>query len=265
MSDDEWLEENRTLRTDANVDVFPDNRREFHLMRYAFAAPFVADKIVADVACGTGYGSSLLGRSARSVFGIDIALDAVAYARSKYGGDNVRFEVGFAEYTGLASAEYDAVVSFETLEHLIAPAEALEEFCRILKPGGTLIASVPNNRGYTKFHFVDFDFASFRDLINSYFDRAEFFYANSGKKKRFTPKGTGELTPDLANRCECLLVVATGPKAVEREAAKRYPAALRSVYDGALKRHREYLRYERFFRNFSSRRMKYYLNAALKR
>ncbi|BDI14444.1 hypothetical protein ANSO36C_02460 [Nostoc cf. commune SO-36] len=38
----------------------------------------------------------------------------------------------------------DAIVSFETLEHLINPAFVIEEFSQILKPGGFLICSVPN-------------------------------------------------------------------------------------------------------------------------
>ena len=33
-----------------------------HINRYAFASHFVKDKIVLDIACGTGYGSSYLNK-----------------------------------------------------------------------------------------------------------------------------------------------------------------------------------------------------------
>ncbi|MDP5339127.1 MAG: class I SAM-dependent methyltransferase, partial [Nodularia sp. (in: cyanobacteria)] len=38
----------------------------------------------------------------------------------------------------------DAIVSFETLEHLINPSSVLEQFSQLLSPGGFLICSVPN-------------------------------------------------------------------------------------------------------------------------
>jgi SAM-dependent methyltransferase len=38
----------------------------------------------------------------------------------------------------------DAVVSFEVLEHLFSPADAVAEIHRVLRPGGYFIGSVPN-------------------------------------------------------------------------------------------------------------------------
>ena len=38
-----------------------------HWHRYAFARSYVADKRIADVACGEGYGSALLARTAAHV------------------------------------------------------------------------------------------------------------------------------------------------------------------------------------------------------
>lgn len=41
-------------------------------------------------------------------------------------------------------ASFDYIVCVEGLEHIENPANAIREFSRMLKPGGTLIASVPN-------------------------------------------------------------------------------------------------------------------------
>lgn len=40
-----------------------------HINRYVFASNFVMNKIVLDVACGTGYGSNCLLKSAKMVVG----------------------------------------------------------------------------------------------------------------------------------------------------------------------------------------------------
>jgi ubiquinone/menaquinone biosynthesis C-methylase UbiE len=41
-------------------------------------------------------------------------------------------------------ATFDCVVCIEGLEHIENPANAIREFSRLLKPGGTLVVSVPN-------------------------------------------------------------------------------------------------------------------------
>jgi len=121
-----------------------------HWHRYHFAAPFAAGKAVADVACGEGYGSALLARSAASVTGIDASAETVAAARRRYSGPpGLAYVEGRCEALPLGEASIDLVVSFETLEHLENPRALIAEAARVLRPGGVLMVSTPNKAIYS--------------------------------------------------------------------------------------------------------------------
>jgi len=124
-----------------------------HWHRYAFARGLVAGRRAADVACGEGYGSALLAGTARDVVGIDIDQATVEHARAAYGQrPNLRFVAGSATALPLANASMDAVVSFETIEHLEAADQPrlIAEFARVLAPGGRLVLSSPNRPEYSE-------------------------------------------------------------------------------------------------------------------
>ncbi|WP_191621355.1 class I SAM-dependent methyltransferase [Marinihelvus fidelis] len=121
-----------------------------HLHRYALAERLVAGKRVLDAACGEGYGSALLARSAASVTGVDVSEDAVAHARGRYGDTaNLSFEVADCTRLPFAEQSFDVIVSFETLEHLEAHDDMLAGFRRLLAPGGVLLLSSPDKAVYT--------------------------------------------------------------------------------------------------------------------
>ncbi|MGB5290998.1 MAG: class I SAM-dependent methyltransferase, partial [Lysobacterales bacterium] len=75
----------------------PECEREIwyeHYHRYALASRWCIDKHTLDAACGEGYGSSMLARSAASVEGVDISPEAIEHARQRYGQQqNVNFQV----------------------------------------------------------------------------------------------------------------------------------------------------------------------------
>lgn len=65
-----------------------------------------------------------------------------------------------------ADGAFDAVVSLEGIEHLLAPARCLAEFCRVLRPGGRLVLTTPNvNNVQSRWHYlVGGRFSGFRPL-----------------------------------------------------------------------------------------------------
>ncbi|HET7064740.1 MAG TPA: class I SAM-dependent methyltransferase [Rudaea sp.] len=122
-----------------------------HWHRYVFARAFAQGRRVLDSACGEGYGSAMLAASAASVVGVDIAESAIAHARQRYSQHaNLRFEQGDCTALSCGDAQFDLIVSFETLEHVAAQQELLAGFARAVTPGGMLIVSSPDKRTYSE-------------------------------------------------------------------------------------------------------------------
>jgi ubiquinone/menaquinone biosynthesis C-methylase UbiE len=121
-----------------------------HWHRYLFASPLVSGCEVLDLACGEGYGSALLARSARRVTGADVASGVIAHARARYASQaNLAFHEADCTALPFADGSFDAVVSFETIEHVAAQQTFLNEVRRVLRSDGLFILSCPNKVEYT--------------------------------------------------------------------------------------------------------------------
>ncbi|UUO06620.1 methyltransferase domain-containing protein [Blastopirellula sp. J2-11] len=211
-----WLYQNREHRMDANVpNIFKENRRQFHKNRYRFASALTRGRRVADIACGVGYGSHLLLHQggAESVTGIDLDNEAVAYASRAYGDPKIQFLCASGDQTPLETSSIDAVASFETIEHVPSDSGLLAEFHRILRPGGILICSTPNDWPVedAEFHVRSYDLKAFEAAIEQYFQIKQMFNQNSGADWRFNhhqAPGITATTPKNQLLAECYIVVA---------------------------------------------------------
>ncbi|MEK7604285.1 MAG: class I SAM-dependent methyltransferase [Patescibacteria group bacterium] len=117
-----------------------------HITRYLFAKQFVTQARVLDLACGAGYGSSMLASAnATHVHGIDVSPEAIAYAQKRYAHERISFQVGDADAIPLETGSIDVAVSFETIEHVHHPERFVKELVRVLKENGLLILSTPHS------------------------------------------------------------------------------------------------------------------------
>lgn len=120
-----------------------------HVARYEFATQFVEGRTVLDCACGSGYGSAILAERAGRVFGLDLQGEALAQAAARRPDASFWLTQGDVLSLPFSQEAFDAVVCFETLEHVAEPAQALAEMRRVLRTdGGLLILSTPNRAIY---------------------------------------------------------------------------------------------------------------------
>jgi SAM-dependent methyltransferase len=94
-----------------------------------------------DVGCGTGFLCFELAARGHRVAGVDFAPAMLAQARSKAAAQRVaiRFEEGDAERLAFAPAAFDLVISRHLLWTLAHPEAAIDEWKRVLRPGGRLV------------------------------------------------------------------------------------------------------------------------------
>jgi 2-polyprenyl-3-methyl-5-hydroxy-6-metoxy-1,4-benzoquinol methylase len=161
-----------------------------HLAVYEWIAARAAGKRVVDMACGEGYGSAALARTAARVVGVDANPEAHEHARLRYVGGNLRFERGLVE----SFAEpCDAVVFLQTIEHVRDAGAILEHFRSMLAPGGVAYVSTPNlltlappgaEKSDNPWHLREYRAAEFRALCDGCFERVEMLGLFHARKLR---------------------------------------------------------------------------------
>jgi SAM-dependent methyltransferase len=161
-----------------------------HLVVYEWIADRVAGKRVVDMACGEGYGSDVLARTAAEVVGVDANPEAHDHARLRYARDKLRFERDLVE----SFAEpCDAVVFLQTIEHVQDPDAILGHFKSMLGPGGIAYISTPNlltlappgaEKSDNPWHVKEYRAGEFRDLCEAHFERVELLGLFHARKLR---------------------------------------------------------------------------------
>ncbi len=152
-----------------------------HWHRYIAIAPYLKDKVVLDLACGSGYGTNLIAKNSKKTIGIDIDFKTTKQAKKTYIQQNITFLHGSGTKIPLKNHCLDTAVSFETLEHFDVEEQKifLKEILRVLKTDGILFISTPNldSPNYknidNQFHKKEFHFGEFQTFLKNYFKRVQ--------------------------------------------------------------------------------------------
>lgn len=118
-----------------------------HAASYAFAERYCEGRRTLDLGCGSGYGSFRIAGVASSVIGVDVAEDAVDFARGRYVRPNLSFmAVEPGRRLPFDDESFDVVLSFQVIEHVHDVRSYLEEARRILRPGGVMVIITPDRK-----------------------------------------------------------------------------------------------------------------------
>jgi ubiquinone/menaquinone biosynthesis C-methylase UbiE len=108
-----------------------------------------SDDVVFDAGCGTGANLLLLQRTVRRMIGMDYSAGAIDRCKKRMGSretNNVEVFEGTLTEPPLPDASVDKIICMSVLQYL-SDADlrlALQQFARMLKPGGTLVLHVKN-------------------------------------------------------------------------------------------------------------------------
>ena len=161
-----------------------------HLAVYGWIAERVHGRRVVDLACGEGYGSAVLGRTAASVVGVDANPEAFEHARLRYTGGNVTFERDMIETW---SGDVDCVVLLQTIEHVQDPDAVLARLGELVGARGVVYVSTPNvltlapageQRSGNPWHVREYRPGEYRALCERHFARVELLGLSHARKLR---------------------------------------------------------------------------------
>lgn len=116
-----------------------------HLFAYVECTKYIPyGARVLEVGAGAGYGASYLADAFPGIVATDMSDDALTYARRRY--PRVDFRRAAATELPFAENSFDAVISFQVMEHVPDDTAYLTGIQRVIRPGGRLILSTPNRR-----------------------------------------------------------------------------------------------------------------------
>jgi 2-polyprenyl-3-methyl-5-hydroxy-6-metoxy-1,4-benzoquinol methylase len=154
-----------------------------HAARYVFARRLLTRRRVLDIACGTGYGFSLIGAPGRFLVGVDLDFSAIQKARQEILNDTTVAIVADGSSLPFSDESFDAITSFETLEHLERRSQFLAELRRVLSANGLCIISTPNanhtqpvnGKPRNPFHLFEYNPEELRAELTNHFESVYLF------------------------------------------------------------------------------------------
>jgi SAM-dependent methyltransferase len=152
-----------------------------HLAVYEWIAEQCRGLRVADLACGEGYGSAVLARTAAEVVGVDANPDAHAHASARYSRPGLSFERGLVEdfKGGGGGDSFDAIVFLQTIEHVHEPGRLLEGFAEaapvsyVSTPNRLTLAAPGAEKSDNPWHLREYTASEYRELLEPHFSGVE--------------------------------------------------------------------------------------------
>ncbi len=142
-----------------------------HVAAYRLCAPLLPDGRVLDLGCGTGHSYREL--APRQTVGVDLEAAALA-------GQERETRVADMRALPFGAAQFEGVLSVQSIEHVPDPERVLAEVRRVLVAGGRAVFVTPNRLTFARpeevidpYHYVEYDPSQLRALCASAFSGVE--------------------------------------------------------------------------------------------
>jgi SAM-dependent methyltransferase len=139
--DETFYQELASKRADVGLDYDRDWSEDHE---FALNAIEASDRVL-EIGCNTGKFLERVKEKSAQVFGLEF--NPVAAATAKKRGLDVR-NIDIETLAKEALESFDIVCAFQVLEHISEAGYILKACHKIIRPGGKLILSVPNNEPY---------------------------------------------------------------------------------------------------------------------
>ena len=128
-----------------------NSKTDSYFRRFTDSAPLFklsSNSKVLDIDCRTGNGSAFFAKKTQNCHFTGLAVSPLfqSLAQKTFDAGNVFGDTAVFESLPLTFEDsyFDAILCYETIEHMPCPEDFVEELARVIKPGGLLILTTPN-------------------------------------------------------------------------------------------------------------------------
>ena len=163
-----------TIATAERVSLEKSDNYVFQrsVLAYHHAAELVKGDIL-EIGTGMGYGVEIIAPKATRYISIDKELPAQINQL-----ENVEYYDMEVPPIGFENCSFDAVVSFQVIEHIEEDIDCVREVARVLRPGGKFVVSTPNapmSLTRNPWHVREYNADELRNLLECHFSKVEMF------------------------------------------------------------------------------------------
>lgn len=190
----EYLEKVRKTARDIFVDdrlhVTPEEVSKISnplFESYEFAVKRMGSSdVVLDVACGDGFGCSIISPHVAKVVGLDINKELIRKNQQKNRIANISYREGNACTLGFPDQSFDTITGMEIIEHISLDKvkDFVSEVRRVLKPNGIFVCSTPQNSmgsiPVVPWHEKEYSLPEFKIILGRSFPNVKIYGSKSG-------------------------------------------------------------------------------------